>query len=553
MSPVPCAGRLPAPDQLADIPALVASYYTVEPDPARPEEGVSFGTSGHRGSSLRASFNEAHILAITQAVCDIRHADGISGPLFLGRDTHALSEPAFRTALEVLAANGVQTLVQTGGGHTPTPAVSHAILCWNRGRTDGLADGILITPSHNPPEDGGFKYNPPHGGPAGTAVTSRIERRAGELLAEGNRGVRRMPLAGALRSGLVADHDYMTRYVDDLASVIDFDPIAASGLRLGVNPLGGASLAYWEPIARRYGLNLEITNPELDPAFRFVPLDHDGKIRMDCSSPWAMRRLLDMKDRFDLAFACDPDSDRHGIVTPAGLMNPNHYLSAAADYLIRTQDKGGFRADWPARAALGKTVVTSSMLDRIAADAGRDVRETPVGFKWFVPGLSDGSCFLGCEESAGASFLRRDGTAWSTDKDGPLLCLLAAEMTARTGRNPAERYAALTERFGAPLYERLDSPLDESGRAALKRLAPEDVDLKELAGSPVTAVLTRAPGNGESIGGVKVVSADGWFAVRPSGTEPIGKIYLEGFRGGDHFSRLRQDALDFVASVLRRA
>lgn len=544
MSLDPRAGRLPAPDQLIDVPALVAAYYTLTPDPERPAEKIAFGTSGHRGTSLNASFNEAHILAVTQAVCDVRRADGVAGPLFLGKDTHALSEPAWRTALEVLTANGVQVRVQAGGGFTPTPAVSHAILGWNRGRSSGRADGIVITPSHNPPGDGGFKYNPAHGGPADTALTTRIEQRAGELMAGRNRMVQRVSLRGALASGLVVEYDYASRYVDDLASAIDFRALAASGLRLGVNPLGGASLAYWEPLARRYGLDLTVTNPEHDPTFRFVPLDHDGKIRMDCSSPWAMSRLLEMKDRFDLAFACDPDADRHGIVTPAGLMNPNHYLSAVAAYLFRS------RPDWPKHAAVGKTVVTSSLLDRVAADLGRGLVEVPVGFKWFVPGLSDGSLGMGCEESAGASFLRRDGTAWSTDKDGPLLCLLAAEMTAVTGKNPAELYADLTGRFGAPLYERVDSPLDDEGRAALRRLDPADVRLKDLAGSPVSAVLTRAPGNDAPIGGVKVVSADGWFAVRPSGTESICKVYMEGFRGEDHFRALKEEALAFLADAL---
>jgi len=534
---------------LADIPALVASYYTVTPDPDIPAQSVSFGTSGHRGSSLRASFNEAHILAITQAVCDIRRADGISGPVFVAKDTHALSEPAFRTALEVLAGNGVQTLIQTGGGFTPTPVLSHAVLCWNRGRSEGLADGIVITPSHNPPEDGGFKYNPPHGGPAQTDITARIESRAARLLRNANREVSRVSLDRAVRSGLVKDYDFLGNYVRDLDSVIDFKPIAASGLRLGVNPLGGASLAYWEPIAERYGLNLEITQTGRDPDFRFVPPDRDGLIRMDCSSPWAMRTLLEMKDRFDLAFGCDPDADRHGIVTPTGLMNPNHYLAVVADYLIRDQKDGGFRCAWPGHGAIGKTVVTSSMLDKVAAQAGRTVFETPVGFKWFVSGLHDGSCFMGCEESAGASFPRRDGRVWSTDKDGLLLCLLAAEITARDGRRPCERYSDLTNRHGLPLYERLDTPLDDAGRAALKKLRQEDVKLQELAGVPVTAVLTHAPGNGQAIGGVKVVSDKGWFAVRPSGTEPLCKLYVESFGGEEHFACLKAAALDFAASI----
>ncbi len=545
MASSPLAGRLPGPEQLTDIPALVASYYTTTPDPEAPAERIAFGTSGHRGSSLRASFNEAHVVAVTQAVCDVRRADGLSGPLFLGRDTHALSEPAFRTALEVLAANGVQARVQTGGGFTPTPAVSRAILDWNKGRESGLADGIVITPSHNPPQDGGFKYNPPHGGPADTDVTSRIERRAAELLAGGNRLARRVSLRAARSSGLVTAYDYCERYLDELATVIDVEALAASGLKLGVNPLGGASLGYWEPLAGRFGLNLTVTNPEYDPTFRFVPLDHDGKIRMDCSSPWAMSRLLDMRADFDLAFACDPDSDRHGIVTPDGLMNPNHYLAVAADYLFRR------RPGWARNAAVGKTVVTSSLLDRVAADLGRPLLEVPVGFKWFVPGLRAGTCGLGCEESAGASFLCQDGTPWSTDKDGILLCLLAAEMTARTGKNPAELYRELSARLGAPLYERQDSPLGGAGREAIARLTPESVALKTLAGSPVSAVLTRAPGNNAPIGGVKVVSADGWFAVRPSGTEPIGKVYMEGFKGEEHFGRLKAEALAFVADIVK--
>jgi phosphoglucomutase len=540
----PQAGRLPGADQLIDPADLVASYYTLEPDPENPAERVAFGTSGHRGTSLRAGFNEAHILAVTQAVCDLRRQEGISGPLFLGRDTHALSDPAGRTALQVLAANGVRTLVQAGGGFTPTPAVSHAILCWNRGRETGLADGIIITPSHNPPEDGGFKYNPPHGGPAATSVTFRIERRANELLRDGNRPVRRISLRAALNSGLVAEYDFVTRYVDDLDSVIDFAPIAASGLKLGVNPLGGASLAYWEPLARKHGLDLAVTDGGRDATFRFVPLDHDGKIRMDCSSPWAMSRLLEIRDRFDLAFACDPDSDRHGIVTPTGLMNPNHYLSVAADYLA------AHRPGWPAGAAVGKTVVTTSMLDRVSAARNRPLLEVPVGFKWFVPGLGDGSCALGCEESAGASFLRKNGEAWTTDKDGILLCLLAAEITARTGKNPAALHDGLAERFGSPLYERLDSPLAPEARAVLSELTPERVEMKELAGSPVRAVLTRAPGNREAIGGVKVVSDDGWFAVRPSGTEAISKVYVEGFRGEEHFRELKREALAFLENAL---
>lgn len=505
---------------------------------------VSFGTSGHRGSAPASTFNEAHILAVTQAVCDVRRAAGVTGPLFMGKDTHALSEPAFRTALEVLTANNIQVRIQKNGSPTPTPAISHAIISWNRGRESGFADGIVITPSHNPPADGGFKYNPPHGGPADTSETSRIEDRANALMAENNRGVHRQSLHSAYASGLIVDHDYITQYASDLAQVIDLAAIAASGLRLAADPLGGASLPFWEPIAERYKLNLTLVNKELDPTFRFVPHDRDGKIRMDCSSPYAMGQLLRLKDSYDLAFACDPDADRHGIVTPAGLMNPNHYLSTVVNYLFT------HRPGWPKNAAVGKTVVTSAMLDRVAAHLHKDVLEVPVGFKWFVPGLSSGSCGLGCEESAGASFLCLNGQPWSTDKDGLLLGLLAAEMTAVCKKNPAEQYQELTTAFGAPLYERLDSPADAATRKALKAAGPDSIKQKTLAGAPITQILTHAPGNNAPIGGIKVITPDGWFAARPSGTEDVCKVYTEGFKGAEHFQKLQTEALALVASLL---
>ncbi|MBP3730173.1 MAG: alpha-D-glucose phosphate-specific phosphoglucomutase [Mailhella sp.] len=545
----PQAGKLPRPDQLTDIPALIASYYTDSPSPDIAEQAVSFGTSGHRGSSLKKTFNEAHILAVTQAVCDVRRANGITGPLFLGKDPHALSEPAWRTALEVLAANSVTVMVQSGHGYTPTPGISHAILCWNRSH-DAKADGIVITPSHNPPQDGGFKYNPPHGGPADTTLTAKIQERANELLQQGNAQVKRISLYKALRSGFVKEHDYVSAYVEDLSNVIDFSAIAASGLKLGVDPLGGASLAYWQPIADRYRLNIINTNNQYDPTFRFMPLDHDGKIRMDCSSPYAMAELLRMKGSFDLAFACDPDSDRHGIVTPEGLMNPNHYLSVAADFLMQ-DSAAGFRKAWKANAAIGKTVVTSSMLNRVAEAKGRRVLEVPVGFKWFVPGLHSGDCIMGCEESAGASFLRADGLPWSTDKDGPILCLLAAEITAKSGKNPSELYHLLEQRFGSPIYRRIDSPMTPEMKAAFKTVSPDSVTMKELAGSAVKSVLTKAPGNGEPFGGLKVVTDDGWFAVRPSGTEPIYKLYMEGFKGEEHFNKMQEEAQAFLERLAR--
>lgn len=552
----PLAGT-PAPfDQLVNVPRLVSAYFTIRPDASNPSQGVAFGTSGHRGSSLKGTFNEAHILAMTQAICEWRAAHGIHGPLYMGMDTHALSESAHGTALEVLAANGVQTRIAAGGGYTPTPVVSFAILRHNRaihagaaGEADpGRADGVIITPSHNPPEDGGFKYNPPSGGPADTDVTRAIQDRANELLAADLRGVRRWSVSDAMRSGNVEEWDYVTPYVDALADVIRMDRIAASGLRIGVDPMGGAGVAYWAPIAERYGLDLEVVNPRVDPTFSFMRLDHDGRIRMDCSSPWAMAGLVELAGRFDIAFGNDPDFDRHGIVTPSrGLMNPNHYLAVAVDYLFSR------RTEWPADAAIGKTLVSSSMIDRVAAGIGRTVSEVPVGFKWFVDGLLAGTYGFGGEESAGASFLQMDGRAWSTDKDGILLNLLAAEITAVTGRDPAERYAELEARYGSPVYARMDARADPRQKALLSRLSPSDVPGDVLAGETITAKLTRAPGNDAPIGGLKVVTANGWFAARPSGTEEIYKIYAESFLGVDHLARIQDEAQAMVSEVFEAA
>ncbi|MDR2726370.1 MAG: phosphoglucomutase (alpha-D-glucose-1,6-bisphosphate-dependent) [Deltaproteobacteria bacterium] len=548
MSLHPLAGTLPAPDLLVDIPALIAAYYTDMPDAAVPAERIAFGTSGHRGSSLKRSFNEAHILAMTQAVCELRRQDGVGGPLYLGMDTHALSEPAFRSALEVLAANDIPVLIQTGGGYTPTPVISHAILNWNRTNT-AKADGIVITPSHNAPADGGFKYNPPHGGPADTAITARIEKRANALLADAGTGsgIKRLSLARAKKADCIREADLRRAYVADLGNVLNMPAIAASGLRLGADPLGGATVAYWEPIAETYGLNLVVVNKEVDPTFRFIPLDHDGTTRMDCSSPYAMATLLRSKDNFDLAFGCDPDSDRHGIVTPNGLMNPNHYLSVAAWHLLQN------RPAWPAAAGIGKTVVTSSMLNRVGEALGRPVLEVPVGFKWFVPYLFDATCGLGCEESAGASCLRFDATPWSTDKDGPLLCLLAAEIAACHGASPSDLYQTLTERFGAPAYARVDSPLEPARRARFASLSAASLTVNSLAGSPVTSVLTQAPANQASIGGIKIISRDGWFAARPSGTEPICKVYTESFLGEDHRKNIEGEAVELLNQMLDTA
>jgi phosphoglucomutase len=544
----PLAGKPASKEMLIDVETLLRAYRDREPDPSVPAQRVACGTSGHRGTSLDGSFNRAHILAVTQAVCEYRRAQGISGPLYLGIDTHALSRPALETALEVLAANEVDAFVQKDGGYTPTPAISHAILAHNRGRTQGLADGIVVTPSHNPPQDGGFKYNPPNGGPAGAEITSGIEKRANEILEGRCREARAVSLEQALRSPRTHLHDFVAPYVADLSQVLDMDAIRSAGLSIGVDPMGGANLAYWEPIAEAYGLKIEVVNPGVDPAFGFMCVDRDGKIRMDCSSPYAMAGLIRLKDRFDIAFGNDADSDRHGIVTPsAGLLNPNHYLAVAISYLF--SNRPGWRPD----AAIGKTLVSSAMIDRVARKLGRRLAEVPVGFKWFVDGLLSGEYGFGGEESAGASFLRRDGTAWTTDKDGILLCLLAAEITARTGRDPGELYRELTREFGDPVYERLDAPADSRQREILKRMAPEDVRASTLAGDPITRKLTRAPGNGAPIGGLKVETEGGWFAARPSGTENIYKIYTESFRGREHLERLQREAREIVQSVFDRA
>ncbi|HEX7519652.1 MAG TPA: phosphoglucomutase (alpha-D-glucose-1,6-bisphosphate-dependent) [Candidatus Deferrimicrobium sp.] len=541
----PNAGKPIDPKDLVNVPRLVASYYTGNPDPSEPSQRVAFGTSGHRGSSLSLSFNEAHILAVTQAICERRIREKATGPLFLGMDTHALSEPAFRSALEVLAGNGVEVMVDRGGGYTPTPVISHAILSHNRGRTEGMADGIVITPSHNPPEDGGVKYNPPHGGPADTGVTREIEERANGILRSGPGEVRRLSFERAIAAATTHRHDYVGSYVGDLGAVLDLEAIRGAGIRIGVDPLGGSGAAYWEPIAGRYGLNLTVVNPAVDPTFRFMPLDWDGKIRMDCSSPFAMAGLIAMRDRFDVAFGNDTDADRHGIVTrTVGLLNPNHYLAVAIDYLFRN------RVGWRCDAGIGKTVVSSGMIDRVAARLSRRLHEVPVGFKWFVEGLSDGTLGFGGEESAGASFLREDGTAWSTDKDGLILGLLAAEMMATTGRDPGEHYADLTREFGAPVYERIDAPATKEQKAALSKLSPSQVTADTLAGERIEAMLTAAPGNGAAIGGLKVVAANGWFAARPSGTEDIYKLYAESFLGAAHLRQIQEEARALIARVI---
>lgn len=544
------AGKKAPASILVDIPGLVASYYTAKPDPTVRGHRVSFGTSGHRGTSLDESFNEDHILAVAQAVCAYRGEHGIDGPLFLGIDTHALSEPAMRSAVEVFAANGVQLVLQQDGLPTPTPVVSHAILGYNRGRaaSDGEADGVVITPSHNPPQDGGFKYNPPHGGPAGTEITRWIEARANELLQGGLDGVQRVPFARAMAAETTHERDLIGPYVEELGSVLDMDAIAASGLELGVDPMGGASLPYWEPIADRWGLDLTVVNDRIDPTFSFMTVDGDGKIRMDCSSPYAMAGLIGLKDRFDVAFGNDPDGDRHGIVTRgAGLMNPNHYLAVAVDYLFRRREA------WPEDAAVGKTLVSSSMIDRVAAALGRELKEVPVGFKWFVDGLLSGAYGFGGEESAGASFLRRDGRTWSTDKDGLILSLLAAEIMAVTDEDPAERYARLEERHGSPAYRRSEAPASSAQKKALANLSADQVQADALAGEEVLAKLTHAPGNGAPIGGLKVVTENGWFAARPSGTEDIYKIYAESFRGADHLDALIEEAQGVVQKAFEAA
>ena len=541
----PLAG-LPAPKALLiDVTRLEREYFERAPEMSDPAQLVAFGTSGHRGSSLRGSFTEAHILAITQAICDYRRGQGTGGPLYMGKDTHALSAPAHRTALEVLAANDVDTIVQRDEGVTPTPVISHAIVRYNRDRREHPADGIVVTPSHNPPEDGGFKYNPPSGGPADTDATRWIENRANELLRGGNAAVRRLPFARALAASTTRQEDFVLPYVRDLASVIDMEVIAAAKLSLGVDPLGGAAHAYWEPINAIYGLDITVVNPAVDPTFSFMTVDHDGVIRMDCSSPYAMAGLVKLKDRFRVAFANDPDADRHGIVTPsAGLLNPNHYLAVAIRYLL------SHRPAWPAGAAIGKTLVSSGMIDRVVSDLGRPLAEVPVGFKWFVGGLLDGSYCFGGEESAGASFLRRDGSAWTTDKDGPIMDLLAAEITARTGQDPGEHFAELTARFGTPYYTRIDAPATPAQKAALKKLSPEAVTDSTLAGEPIVAKLTRAPGNGAAIDGLKVTTANGWFAARPSGTENIYKIYAESFKDERHLQTIVTEAERLVTRAL---
>ena len=533
----PLAGK-PAPRELlVDLGRLERAYYDRVPDPANPAEQVSFGTSGHRGSSLRGSFNEAHIVAITQAICEYRRSQSIDGPLYMGKDTHALSRPAERTALEVLAANGVDTVIQQDDGVTPTPVISHAILVYNRGRAAHWADGIVVTPSHNPPADGGFKYNPPNGGPADTHVTAWVQARANELLRQRNAGVKRVPFATAIKAATTHQDDFARGYVDDLRHVIDMDAIRHAGLTIGVDPLGGATHDYWEPINRVYGLHITVVDPTIDPQFAFMTVDHDGQIRMDPSSPYAMARLVALKDRYRVVFATDPDADRHGIVTSStGLMNPNQYLAVAIDYLLTN------RPDWPARIAVGKTVVSSSLIDRVVARRGHRLSEVPVGFKWFVPGLFDGSLCFGGEESAGASFLRRDGTVWATDKDGPIMALLAAEITARTGKDPGEHYRALTAELGTPHYSRIDAPATPEQKARLEQLAPEAVSDTQLAGEPISAKLTRAPGNDAPIGGLKVIARSGWFAARPSGTENIYKIYAESFKDQAHLDAIVREA-----------
>jgi phosphoglucomutase len=539
------AGK-PAPETaLIDLARLESDYFERKPDLADPAQLVSFGTSGHRGSPRLGTFTEAHILATTQAICEYRQRQGIRGPLYLGKDTHAASAPAQRTALEVLCANGVETFLQRNNEFTPTPSISHAILTYNQGRRDGWADGIVITPSHNPPEDGGFKYNPPNGGPADTDLTGWVQQRANEILRGGNTAVKRTPFATALRASNTHQHDFITPYVAALGEVIDMDAIRAAGVRIGIDPLGGAALHYWRPVKDRYNLNLTVVNPKVDARFGFMTLDHDGKIRMDCSSPHAMASLVGLKDKFQVAFGNDPDADRHGIVTPsAGLLNPNHFLAVAIDYLVR------HRPDWPATAAIGKTLVSSSIIDRVVAARGRKLMEVPVGFKWFAPGLADGTVCFGGEESAGASFLRRDGRVWTTDKDGLILGLLAAEICATTGKDPGQHYIELTDQFGAPSYKRIDAPATPEQKQAFKKLTPEAVRARTLAGNAITQKLTRAPGNQADIGGLKVCTANGWFAARPSGTENIYKVYAESFQGATHLDELIAEAQQIVTAAL---
>ena len=541
----PLAGKQAPKELLVDLAKLELDYYERRPELADPTQLVSFGTSGHRGSPLRGTFNETHILAVTQAICDYRRSKGIDGPLYLGKDTHAASGPAQRTALEVLAANGVQAVLQRDDGVTPTPVISRAILVYNRGRTEHLADGVVITPSHNPPEDGGFKYNATNGGPADTDITNWVQDRANTLMRANNTGVKRITFEAALKADTTHQEDFVLPYVNDLRNVIDMDAIRDARLKLAVDPLGGAAVHYWAPINEIYGLDIDVVNAKIDPTFAFMTVDHDGKVRMDCSSPYAMAGLVGLKDKYRLAFANDPDADRHGIVSPsAGLMNPNHYLAVAIGYLL------AHRPAWPTGAAVGKTLVSSSMIDRVVAKLGRRLREVPVGFKWFTPGLFDGSCCFGGEESAGASFLRRDGTVWTTDKDGPLLNLLAAEITARTGRDPGEHYRDLAQEFGAPLYTRIDAAATPEQKAKLSKLSPASVKESQLAGEPITAKLTRAPGNDAPVGGLKVVAANGWFAARPSGTENLYKIYAESFRDKTHLDAIVAEAQQIVNNAL---
>jgi phosphoglucomutase len=539
------AGKPVAKENLTDVAELISLYYTTKPDVANPDEKVAFGTSGHRGTSLKKSFNEDHIMAIAQAICDYRRDQGISGPLFMGKDTHALSNPAEKTALQVFAANGVTVMIDQDGGYTPTPVISHAILTHNKDRTEGLADGVVITPSHNPPDNGGFKYNPPNGGPADTSATTWIAGRANELLAKNNAEVVCLYYPEARAADTTVDHDFITPYVDDLCNVIDMVAIQGAGLKICADAMGGSGLRYWRPIAEKYGLDLTIRNNSVDYTFGFMTVDHDGKVRMDCSSPYAMASLVALKDNFDIAFGNDPDYDRHGIVTrSSGLMNPNHYLAVAINYLY--SHRNGWRAD----AAIGKTLVSSSMIDRVAADLGRDLREVPVGFKWFVDGLLDGSCGFGGEESAGASFLRKDGTVWTTDKDGIILCLLACEILAVTGKDPGEHYQDLVAKFGNPVYERVDAPANREQKARLAALSPQQVTAETLAGEPITAKLTSAPANGAAIGGLKVCTENGWFAARPSGTEDVYKIYAESFKGEAHLRQIQAEARDIVNTAL---
>ena len=539
------AGKPPPRSLLVNIPRLVSAYYTHKPDISDPSQRVGFGTSGHRGSPLNNSFNEDHILAISQAICEYRQAKNITGPLFMGKDTHGLSEPALASGLEVFAAAGITVMIQEGFGYTPTPVISHAILTHNRGKKQGLADGVVITPSHNPPEDGGFKYNPPSGGPADTETTKVIENRANEILGSGLKDVKRLPYEIALRAGNTHRYDYLTPYIEDLKNIVDMDVIAKEGVKIGVDPLGGAAIDFWDPIAEKYGLSIEVVNREVDPTFSFMTVDKDGKIRMDCSSPYAMANLIKLKDDFDIAFGNDPDCDRHGIVTGSGgLMNPNHYLSVAVWYLFQS------RTDWKGEAAVGKTLVSSSMIDRVSAHLNRRLSEVPVGFKWFVDGLIDGSYGFGGEESAGASFLRRNGEVWTTDKDGIIMDLLACEITAKSGRDPAELYQELEEKFGSPIYERIDAPATMEQKTALKGLSAEMVTAEELAGEPIVAKLTHASGNNAPIGGLKVVAENGWFAARPSGTEDIYKLYAESFKGQEHLREIQAEAQAIIDAAL---